>query len=41
MNQIVRRIFVEKKEGFDIEAQKLYKEFTTIMGINGINRVWL
>ncbi|MDR1272561.1 MAG: phosphoribosylformylglycinamidine synthase [Clostridiales Family XIII bacterium] len=36
---MVKRIFVEKKMGFDIEAQKLKKEFKENLGISGTGRV--
>ena len=39
MDQMVRRIFVEKKPGFDIEAQSLYKELKYNLGIGGMEGV--
>ncbi|HOP75081.1 MAG TPA: phosphoribosylformylglycinamidine synthase [Bacillota bacterium] len=39
MDQMVRRIFVEKKPGFDIEAQSLYKELKYNLGIGGLEGV--
>lgn len=35
-NAIVFRIYVEKKPGFDVEAQQLRSELVTILGITGI-----
>lgn len=39
MNDKVRRIFVEKKPGFDIEAQHLYQDLKENLGIGGLQRV--
>lgn len=39
MNQMVRRIYVEKKPGFDIEAQSLYRELKYNLGIDGLQGV--
>ncbi len=41
MSQKVRRIFVEKKKGFDVEAQGLLKEFKEILGIDSLAGVRL
>ncbi len=35
----VRRIFVEKKSGFDVEARSLYRELKDNLGINGLKKV--
>lgn len=35
-NKIVRRIFVEKKKGFDIEAKGLYRDLKYNLGISGL-----
>ena len=35
----VRRIYVEKKPGFDIHAQKLFVEITDNLEIKGLERV--
>ncbi|MFZ3102465.1 MAG: phosphoribosylformylglycinamidine synthase [Desulfitobacteriaceae bacterium] len=35
----IRRIFVEKREGFNIEAQGLYADFKENLGIEGLARV--
>lgn len=35
----VKRIFVEKKKGFDIEAQGLYRDLKTNLGIKGLKSV--
>ncbi len=37
----VRRIYVEKKKGFDVEAQGLHNKFKDILGINGLQGVRL
>ena len=37
----VRRIYVEKKTGFDVEAQGLHNKFKDILGINGLQGVRL
>lgn len=39
MQQSVRRIFVEKKPGFDVEAQNLWKDLTTNLGMAGLTGV--
>ena len=39
MNHTVRRILVEKKSGFDIEAQHLYVDIKENLGIAGLKRV--
>ncbi|MCT4604669.1 MAG: phosphoribosylformylglycinamidine synthase [Marinisporobacter sp.] len=39
MNREVRRIYVEKKSGFDIEAQHLYKDLVESLGIKGLKGV--
>jgi len=39
LNNTVRRIFVEKKPGFDIEAQHLYLDLKENLGIAGLERV--
>ncbi|NSW89391.1 MAG: phosphoribosylformylglycinamidine synthase [Firmicutes bacterium] len=39
MNSKVRRIFVEKKKGFDIEAQALYKDLKYNLGIKSLEYV--
>ncbi|QZY55709.1 phosphoribosylformylglycinamidine synthase [Crassaminicella profunda] len=39
MSREVRRIYVEKKSGFDIEAQHLYKDLVESLGINGLKGV--
>ncbi|OEF96719.1 phosphoribosylformylglycinamidine synthase [Desulfuribacillus alkaliarsenatis] len=39
VNNDVRRIYVEKKPGFDIEAQKLAKEFVTNLNISELKKV--
>jgi len=36
---MVRRIYVEKKEGFDIEAQCLYKELKSVLKIENLSGV--
>ncbi len=36
---MIRRIFVEKKEGFDVEAQSLRGELTTNLGMDMITKV--
>ena len=38
MNQ-VRRIYVEKKEGFDVEVQRLLKDFQENLGVKGITNI--
>lgn len=35
----VRRIYVEKKKGFDIESQKLYMDLMQTMKVDGLNNV--
>lgn len=39
MGETVRRIFVEKKPGFDVEAQSLYRELKFNLGITGLTAV--
>ena len=39
MHSCVRRIFVEKKKGFDIEAQGLYNDLKYNLGIKGLTDV--
>ncbi|UWG95828.1 phosphoribosylformylglycinamidine synthase [Dehalobacter sp. DCM] len=39
MKEAVRRVFVEKKPGFDIEAQGLYKDLRDNLGISGLQGV--
>jgi phosphoribosylformylglycinamidine synthase len=39
MSYRVRRIFVEKKKGFDIEAQALYRDLKYNLGIKGLEYV--
>lgn len=41
MKNKVIRSYVEKKKGFDVEAQKLYREFREILNIKGLTRVRL
>lgn len=36
MDTKVRRIFVEKREGFDVEAKGLFKDLKTNLGIHGL-----
>lgn len=36
---MIKRIFVEKKQGYDIEAQKMQKDLTENLGICGIKKV--
>lgn len=36
---VVKRIFVEKKLGYDVEAQRLYKEFKELVGVDGLESV--
>jgi len=36
---VIKRIFVEKKQGFDIEAQSLVQSFQKILKIQGLNAV--
>lgn len=36
---MIKRIFVEKKHGFDEEARKLQKEFTEFLGVSSIKKV--
>ncbi len=35
----VRRVFVEKKKGFDVEASSLYRDLKYNLGIGGLNNV--
>jgi len=39
MNNLIRRIFVEKKKGFDVEARKLYDDLRENLGIKGLTGV--
>lgn len=39
MNHLIRRIFVEKKKGFDVEARKLYDDLRENLGIRGLTGV--
>lgn len=39
MNKIVRRIFVEKKKGFDVEAHGLFRDLKVNLGIAGLEGV--
>lgn len=39
MGNNVRRIFVEKKKGFDVEASSLYRDLKYNLGISGLNNV--
>ncbi|MDD4802173.1 MAG: phosphoribosylformylglycinamidine synthase [Syntrophomonas sp.] len=39
MNNTVKRILVEKKPGFDIEAQHLYNDLKENLGISGLERI--
>jgi phosphoribosylformylglycinamidine synthase len=41
MSGVIRRIFVEKKEGFDVEAQALFADLKENLGIKGIEGVRL
>jgi len=34
--KIIRRVFVEKKPGFDVEAEKLYRDLRDNLGIKGL-----
>lgn len=38
-NQQVRRLFVEKQPGFDVEAQSLYQDLKVNLNINALNSV--
>ena len=38
---MVFRVYVEKKPGFDVEAQQLANELTTILGIKALKNVRL
>ncbi|NLD50140.1 MAG: hypothetical protein GX660_23630, partial [Clostridiaceae bacterium] len=33
---MVRRVFVEKKRGFDVEAQSLYRDLKDNLGVSGL-----
>lgn len=37
----VRRLYVEKKQGFDVQAQKLYSDLKELFTLDGINNVRL
>lgn len=39
MKQIVRRVFVEKKKGFDVEGEHLYKDIKESLGIKGLTGI--
>jgi len=39
MEKVVRRVFVEKKKGFDVEAQSLYRDLKYNLGISGLTGV--
>lgn len=39
MEKVVRRVFVEKKKGFDVEAQSLYRDLKENLGISGLVNV--
>ncbi|EYE89263.1 phosphoribosylformylglycinamidine synthase [Fervidicella metallireducens AeB] len=39
MNDMVRRLYVEKKEGFNVEAKSLLKEIKNTLGIKGFENV--
>lgn len=39
MDKNVRRVFVEKKKGFDVEAQSLYRDLKGNLGISGLEGV--
>jgi len=39
MSEVVRRIFVEKKDGFDVEARYLYSDFKENLGIKNLEKV--
>ncbi len=39
MPQAVKRIFVEKKSGFDVEAHSLYSEFKQNLAVKGLAAV--
>ncbi len=39
MDNNVRRIFVEKKKGFDVEANSLYRDLKYNLGIDGLSNV--
>lgn len=39
MSKNVRRIYVEKKKGFDVEAQALYRDLKYNLGISGLKSV--
>ena len=38
---MVLRVYVEKKSGFDVEAQQLAHELREILGLAGLEGVWL
>ena len=40
-NSMVYRVYVEKKPGFDVEAQALYRDLTAFLGIAGLERLRL
>lgn len=39
MKKVVRRVFVEKKKGFDVEAQSLYRDLKENLGMGGLTGV--
>ncbi|MCL6547074.1 MAG: hypothetical protein K6T61_17815, partial [Bryobacteraceae bacterium] len=39
MDKTVRRIFVEKKKGFDVEANGLFSDLKENLGISGLKSV--
>ena len=39
MDKRVRRLFVEKRGGFDVEGEKLYKDFKDYLNIEGLKKV--
>jgi len=38
---MVHRVYVEKKPGFDVEAQALYRDLTAFLGVEGLERLRL
>ena len=36
---LVKRIYVDKKDGFQVEAQGLYDDFKNNLGINGLQKL--
>lgn len=39
MNSVVRRIFVEKKSGYDVEAHSFYQDLQENLGVKGLEKV--